>query len=462
MRIKTTLFSVATLFLLFSMLLYSCSGSLNNDDDCQKLLETIPEEVTFITVADLKSLNNKIGEESTYGQIVLKGDLNKDLKTLFIDADSGVKQSVIVLYAVGKSIAITGFLENEDIFKSIIEEQRNEQWILLDEFQECGNTIIRGNQFWIVENKEDFYDSMICFNERKTAFSNEVVADLLPLDKDVKYFINYNKVLSMMLKDMPLETSMAIGVMKDMLIKDLAYAVGGINFEKDVVSFDYNCLTTKGKKAKLTLPLSTIDSKILNRLPSNSDMVVALGLTEELWQTLNAAFEPFAISSMQPFELQIYKKSMEIVTNINKGIALGLKTREYKETGEFKEEEATLLLQTENETSAENILIGVRTLFPTIEDDKNIKINSSDDVVEFTVGVSDEEKGMPQITELFDGKYMGLYIKGNLLNKELKTDLFEHIEITCEDLSSATGRLYLNISDRGNALSALIEMLENQ
>lgn len=461
MRIKTTLFSVATLFLLFSMLFYSCSGNLNNDDDCQKLLETIPEEVIFITVADIKSLNNKIGEESTDGQIVLKGDLSKDLKTLFIDADSGVKQSVIVLYAVGKSIAITGFIDNEDIFKSVIEEQRNEQWILLDEFQECGNTIIRGNQFWIVENKEDFYDSMICFNERKTAFSNEVVADLLPLDKDVKYFINYNKVLSMMLKDMPLETSMAIGVMKDMLIKDLAYAVGGINFEKDVVSFDYNCLTTKGEKAKLTLPLSTIDSKILNRLPSNSDMVVALGLTEELWQTLNAAFEPFVISSMQPFELQIYKKSMEIVTNINKGIALGLKTREYKETGEFKEE-ATLLLQTENETSAENILIGVRTLFPTIEDDKNIKINSSDDVVEFTVGVSDEEKGMPQITELFDGKYMGLYIKGNLLNKELKTDLFEHIEITCEDLSSATGRLYLNISDSGNALSALIEMLENQ
>ncbi len=461
MRIKTTLFSVATLFLLFSMLFYSCSGSLNNDDDCQKLLETIPEEVIFITVADIKSLNNKIGEESTDGQITLKGDLSKDLKTLFIDADRGVKQSVIVLYAVGKSIAITGFIDNEDIFKSVIEEQRNEQWILLDEFQECGNTIIRGNQFWIVENKEDFYDSMICFNEKKTVFSNEVVADLLPLDKDVKYFINYNKVLSMMLKDMPLETSMAIGVMKDMLIKDLAYAVGGINFEKDVVSFDYNCLTTKGEKAKLTLPLSTIDSKILNRLPSNSDMVVALGLTEELWQTLNAAFEPFVISSMQPFELQIYKKSMEIVTNINKGIALGLKTREYKETGEFKEE-ATLLLQTENETSAENILIGVRTLFPTIEDDKNIKINSSDDVVEFTVGVSDEEKGMPQITELFDGKYMGLYIKGNLLNKELKTDLFEHIEITCEDLSSATGRLYLNISDRGNALSALIEMLENQ
>ena len=444
---------VISILMLLTVVFNSCGNSTNNDD-AKRLLETIPSETLFVGVADVGSLAEKIGVGEADGEIKFKGKVGSDLLVLLFDADSGIKQSVVTLFDAKKCLAITGFIGDDEVFKNVIQQRCSQDWTLDNGYYVCKEFVVKGNQFWVIlEGSINlFFDEMLGITPEKSVYSNLETTDLLPVDKDLKFFVNYNKLMAMALKDVPFEQSVAIGMMKDMLVKDWAYTTGYINFEKDCVDCKFSCLSTKGNPAEFMLPLSEVDSKILENLPSVSDVVVAFGTSPDLWKMLQSAIEPMVTSSMGAFEQKIYKKVIDILSNINKGVAVGVTIKR-----KDKIEGGVIALQSDSKNGAEDIASGIRAIHPGIDAEEEMRMVVEGNVVEFRVKSDGFQKGLPDIAKAFDGKYGGIYISGKLLNNQFDSNIFNRVVALAEDRNSASAKLYLNVSGETNSLRTLID-----
>lgn len=447
-RKLTSLFGTS-LFMLIILLFNSCSDSTKNDD-AKRLLETIPSEALAVGVADIGSLVEKVGVGETDGEIKFKGKIGSDLLVFLFDGDSGVKQSVVTLFASKKCYGITGFIADEDVFKNVVQQRSSEEWSMENGYYICEEFIVKGNQYWVLLNgvMDDFFDDMLGVTPEESVCSNVEVTDLLPVDKDLEFYIDYNKLVAML----PFEQSVTIGMVKDMLVKDWTYSTGYVNFEKEYVDVKYNYLSEKGEPAEFMLPMSDVDSKLLENLPSESDIVVAMGTSSDLWEMLQGVAEPIAASSLGALEQQIFKKVFNTLVNINKGVAVGVKIK-----GKDQLESGTILLQSDSNKGAEDIASGIRSFYAGIDAEEDLHMIVNGNKVEFRIKSEDVQKGIPEIAKYFDGKYGGIYISGKLLNNQFNSDIFNRVVAFGENKYSASAKLYLNISGETNSLRALIE-----
>lgn len=275
------------------LLLPSCGSK--SSADLTDLLNTVPADVTSVTVFDLSVLLEKSGCKINGNEVksgpevqkALAGLTNPNLKQLIegiMSGESGVELSGTVIFIEGYNTYLTGTLVNPDKFKSFVESHADGEKFSDGDISICSNAAFKGNQYWVcISSRNTISKEEVSrfagLDSKQSFMSSPDSPDFAKLDHDMKMWGNINALLSIGGKSMGNAALMRMGV--NMLFEDPQYVLGYLDFKKGFGEMEVKVLNSNSKTAKFLLPTDKINVGDVKSTATTADMVFAIAINSK-------------------------------------------------------------------------------------------------------------------------------------------------------------------------------------
>ncbi|MDE6716876.1 MAG: DUF4836 family protein [Muribaculaceae bacterium] len=291
--------SAASLIIIFSLLislLPSCSGSKT---DTAELLATVPADASAVAALNLKSVIEKTGCKIEGSKIVPGKEVaalvagqdrdTADRIRAILNGETGVDPSSAIFFVEGSDFYITGFLADPDTFRKYISEDGAMQIASENGIDRCGNTALKGNQFWIrASHRNDIDPAEIArFSElsEKTSFlSNAYSSRLAEISHDIEGWGNLAAIYNA--SGMSFRDKTMAGLGLAVLFSDARDLAFNADFENGRFISSLSILNSKGEPAKFNFPSDRIDPAMVKELSGSADTFFAMALTPALVKSL--------------------------------------------------------------------------------------------------------------------------------------------------------------------------------
>ena len=445
---------------MFMALMSACSNSSNSD--IESLLKTVPQETSGVVVVDLGRVLDKIGIETKDDCLVLPAQLKeamgKDAVAEF-ERIKGIKTDALVMFMHRKKAVVTGYVSDQEAFRNYVKNELygdGGEWNAAeDNLDVYKKMAVRGDQFWYVTEGVSTATILGWANlkEKESAYANnKLVAAMVEEPKDIQIFYDVDRVMQLSKFDM--EQMMAMTMMQEMFVRDMAYVSGWVDFGKDEVVAEMRCYNSKFEAADYVVDLDKIDASLLGKLPKNSNFVMAFGTDSKMWATLCSAFSEVAASMAGGLkENVIVDKVIDAVRGLDGTVIAGIEADAMLK----QEPNMVAIVETKDAAAARNVMNLVTMFAPDMPD--KISLTTDDKFVKFVKG-DIVETGADNLKSYFDGKLMTIYIDGKFLTGAAKgLDMVESCVISAESMDCMTTRIKVKNGGHANILEAIAMMI---
>ena len=295
MKIKISL--LAVLALMGATLLTGCSKS--ESADASDLLGAVPSDASMVAVTNLNAMLEKAGCKIDGSKVkpseALTGAVNRiDDKTLnalandFINGTSGIEPSVAVLFSEGYQIYFSAIAADPDAFKASVEKATGSKFSTSDGVDICGNTALKGNQFWVNLGRHDFDPQnakhFSSLSKDQSFLSNKASERLVKIEKDIEGWGSIGGVLNTSSLDFQ-QKAMA-QVFMQTLFEDPSNFSFAVNFEKGQLVASAQLLNSKGEPAKYNFPTTAVDVKTIESVGGSAYALLAISIPQKLVKQL--------------------------------------------------------------------------------------------------------------------------------------------------------------------------------
>lgn len=448
---KNAIFSLWSGLAMICCLVMPACSKTNTEDDASALLKTVPSDAALVVVTDIANMASKLGVAEQDGKIIF----SKDIFSALFDADSGIRQSAAVVYLSNLTPIFTGFIDDIDTFKSIIEENEGKIWKNENNYQICGSVVLQDNQFWyfIKYADESTINKQINVKSKDSIIENSHISDIFPIDKELKFYLDYPRFISQMATIADPQKVFILNNMVSISAADLAYCIGSINFDTDRIIANVQAFGMNGKPAEPKFKLSQLDKELLNQIPSDANIVIGFGTTSQMWMSLLTDIQPALpmVLGNSKNNDAIFRNIASILSNIDGSLIAGINSQKKADPN------ATLLLQSQNSEGAIQIINGIKTLLPIAEHIKGLSMTSVGNIAKISYENIAQEFGKPDIAHLFNGTSVAFYLDGSVMNEGLKTDIFTRLEMFGGDNGNTMQMLLIiNNGKYDNSLAAIV------
>lgn len=273
------------------LLLVAVSCSKSSNDDAVYLLRTVPADASSVAVINVENALEKIGGKTDGSTIQLSKEHTKAIEEShalrdedkqrikdFCGGDTGMAFNSFVVFSAARSY-ITGLLNDPDKFLEY-EKKQNPEYSVVEEdgARLLGPIAVIGNQFWICTGRPDvdqlkYYQKL---NERQSYASSDAASLLSDTDKALTFVADVNKLISIM----PDATYARLG--SSLIFKDMAYAAGYVDINKQNVEASVSVLDSDMKPAELLLPSDKVDASVVKSLGDSGNLYAAMAVSPKL------------------------------------------------------------------------------------------------------------------------------------------------------------------------------------
>lgn len=280
--------------LMLAGLFFSCSKE--DSADTRSILETVPSDVSALTVFNVKALLKKAGcdvdgtsitpgKEITSAIAVSTNPRCKRAANIFFSGDSGIDPTVAALFIEGYNTYLTGFVADPDKFKAAVEKEFIEKFSKHDEVEKCGNIALQGNRFWMCVSSVNTINAQdvrhfTSLSENQSFVSLKAAETILPLDHDVMIWGDIKGVLNASGADF--NSKAMAGVAMEALFADASQMLGNADFHKGKMQLSLGVINSKGETAKFLYPTAKIDPQGLRQIGGKADMLVAAAISPKI------------------------------------------------------------------------------------------------------------------------------------------------------------------------------------
>lgn len=267
-----------TLSLLFVLALLLGLGSCNKSEDTSQILSTVPGSAKLVTVINIEKLINAVDAESSDNELKLNAEFKRMLKREEADmkllTKGGVKLTSAVIFMAGSDAYLTGFIGNENVFRSYVEEKESESFEKDGKVETCGKVAIADDRFWISLNGDidaSEIEKFITLNEKSSMVSRAVTEQLVNKDEYITGVASTSLIANM--------GNMEAMALYQQLIGEVDFVSFTIKFNKGEAEADFYMLDSKYKPVAMgDQPLKKIDMSTVNMLEGDMQMLYALGI----------------------------------------------------------------------------------------------------------------------------------------------------------------------------------------
>lgn len=271
----------------------------DNGADVSEILRTIPNSASFVGVADLQKLITKTGSKIADGKIEASPELQAAIDKskassrqsiqAVLSGDSGIEPSIMVGFADGYNVFVTGIVSNSSKFEEFVSKQNGTAWKENDGIRTNGTIAMAENRFWIQTSGQSQIDPMVikgymALSEKQSFASSKFAGDLAEMDKDVKGWCDLNGVTNVM--NMDFQTRAITKMALSSLFSDAGFAMITADFEKGSANIEARFLNDKGKDAKYLYSSEKISESTIGAIGGNADALMAIAVPNKLIEQL--------------------------------------------------------------------------------------------------------------------------------------------------------------------------------
>lgn len=441
---------------MFMMVMSACSDSSNSD--VEALLKTVPQETSAVVVIDMGRVLDKVGIEAKDGELVLpaklKEAMGEDAAAKF-EKMKGVKTDALVVFMHRKIAVVTGYVSDQEAFRSYVKDEMygdGGEWNAAeDNLDVYRNMAVRGDQFWFLSDGVSTATILGWANlkETESAYAtNKLVADLAVVEKDLRFCYDVDRVMQLGKLDM--EQKMAMQMMQEMFVRDMAYSGGWLDFGKDEVVVEVRSYNSKFEAAEYVVELTKIDASLLGKLPESSNFVMAFGADSKMWATLCSAFsEAMAALTGGSQDNAIVEKVVNAVRGLDGTVMAGAEISPVP----GYDPKLMALVETKDASAARDVMNLVAMFVPEMP--AEMSLTTDDKLVKFVMG-DVTETGVDNLKNYFDGKLMAVYMDGRFINELVGgADMAEYCVISAETMDCMTTRIKVKNDGHANILEAI-------
>lgn len=296
---KKRLFSLIAFSGIFiSLILSSCSG--NSTADTRELLATIPSDVSFVAVANLKAVIEDAGAKVDGSSVKIDKKLSEKLAAAdsaaflprFISyiSEGGVDPSVAAVFQEGYNSFAAGFLADTDKFKTVVEKEFGSKFATDGDIATCGNVAVSANRFWVcissrnTINPSDIKHFMSLSDKQSIISSKSADAALSDMDHDIQAWGDIKGVLNAAGLDFGSKAAATMAI--ETIFDDAESMVWTADFEKGRFMASGQVMNSKGGLAKFNFPTSEIDLSVIRKIEGDKNSVVAVAIPSKLIKSL--------------------------------------------------------------------------------------------------------------------------------------------------------------------------------
>lgn len=446
---------VMAMALVVMPMLSSCNAGSSNAD-AEALLKSVPAESSAVAVINVESLLSKMGAQYEDGRILLPSELREALDAdalKEIDTQIGVKPTVLVAFVYRNELAVTGFVENKEAFKSFVAEKINkgsDGWEAGDDGAEiCDDFVVKGDRFWAFTKRAftNKVNEWVSLKDNESAYSsNKLVAEMTYMDKDIRYCCDVDRLMALS-GGADLEQKMAMNMIREMLVVDMAYQCGWVDFGKDEISAEMSCYNSKFGSAEYVFDLEKINTDLLEQMPSNSNAVIALGTSSKMWKSLVVSLSDVAKNFVKGAELGIVNKVLDALNGLDGTFMVAADINQH--TPNIK-----AVMQTQDEMAARSVVSLVNTFVPEIPSEMSLWADEKS--VIFSMGeFVDVDRS--DLKDKFNGNILYIYFEGSaFVGMNSNLDFIKSLEIYTDKMDCMKAKLQIANSGYGNILECLI------
>jgi len=304
-------------------------ASCSSHDDAETLLATVPEDATVVSVFNLENIMRNLDIKQKEGALefpeYLAGNMPDEAKKI-LATDCGVRYTFGVMYMQGANVCITFMLDDAEAFGKAVEKTlKGGQQIMQNsgedlKYTENGSVFWSDRQAWFTDaySVRDFKD-MVAPAEKVSVLNGvPEFSSMVPLDRDIAFYVNNEEMMSYVGRDLYAEQAMAASLMQGFLSKDMTYTGGWAELSKDKIVAELQVYNRKGQPSQGALHLDKIDTRLLQRHLTDSEIIVAISLPQSVVRQILDNL-PSALGNLGP--------ARQLLEGIDGTLAIGCNTK---------------------------------------------------------------------------------------------------------------------------------------
>lgn len=287
------------LVVLAALLVTACtSGSAG---DARTLLGSVPSDADMVAVVNVEKILKKAGCKVEGTRIVPSDKIQNIIDSLnnkskqaevefFLNDASGINPATLVIFSASRTV-LTGLIEDPAKFKEYWEKAEGKPFEEKDGINVLKNVAYTANQFWVGMPLLPDSETLARYtklSENQSILSRGYSDKLASLDRDMRGVADIQAALS---------TQGRIRTQASMLLATLFDGAASVEFYGDIKenSMDLTALMldADNKPAKFLLPTSVIDTKVVNMLKGNAEVVMAGAVSSDLVKQLASLIGSF-------------------------------------------------------------------------------------------------------------------------------------------------------------------------
>lgn len=299
MKTRQFLFSVLSSVAALAMAFAFQSCSSDKVADAGDILSTVPSDVSLVAVinsgsmlekTDCKVADGKITPSKKISEAVAKiqNPQAKNFLTAFINGQSGIDPSVMVLFKEGYNTYLTGVAADPESLEKTLKENGYEDFSTTDGIKISQNAAIAGNRFWVNVNSGSIdLGDVRHFNtldKTQSFLQNSYADELCQVTSDISGWGNIAGLLNTGV--MSFENRAYFQIALQTIFEDPSSFIFNINSEKGAFVSQFSVINSKGKNAKFQLPADKVDIATIKSLGGNADLLAAFSIPKKLIDNL--------------------------------------------------------------------------------------------------------------------------------------------------------------------------------
>lgn len=265
--------------------------------DVEELFRSVPATTSFVAVADLESMVDKIGGEVKDGKVEMSDKLRRQLSGVssgkfirMLDGESGIDPAVAVLFSDGVSTYLTGYISNTEKFRAFAGDSAH--WSESEGVNISGPAAYKDNRFWMlvsgrkVADAETINEYLALSESQSFAGKKDFASRFTEMKNDLQGWGDIDGMMNL------INIGFQERAMARMAVETL-YSDGGFlwftaDFKKGEFTADACVLNRKGKPARFNIPSGTIDVSAVGKLTGSASMLMAVDVPAKLVEQLRS------------------------------------------------------------------------------------------------------------------------------------------------------------------------------
>lgn len=291
------------LALVLAVIITGCSS--DRSADVSELLKSVPSSTSMVAVVNLQSMLEKAGCKVKDGKIEVSESLKANLISAnneqaravtetFLNNESGVDPSVMVFFADGSAVYVTGLLDDTGKFTDAVQKKTGMPFTETNGVKTSGEYAVNDNRFWAVVSGRSSIDPAVIkgylqLSESQSFLSSDFSKPLSKISRDIEGWVDLNGVMNA--ADVPFQSRAVIKLTMSSIFDDAGFASFGVEFNKGEMTADIRILNSKGKEAKFLYPMDKVNLAEVESLGKNADVVMALCVPQKMIRQIRESLD---------------------------------------------------------------------------------------------------------------------------------------------------------------------------